>query len=135
MSQSISKKRPWLAAVLAVLATGLGHIYLRRWRRALGWLLLVVGVTVVFVDQSAIDALLAGQAVDRTAFVPAFVVGSLSVVDAYLLARAHNVVARLATTSSQLTRCPDCGKELDTDLDFCQWCSAELPAAPAHREE
>jgi len=38
MQRSTSQKRPWLAALLGALVTGFGHLYLRRWRRAVGWL-------------------------------------------------------------------------------------------------
>ncbi|MFC6989049.1 zinc ribbon domain-containing protein [Haloplanus sp. GCM10025708] len=128
MSRSVSQKRPWLAAVLGTLATGLGHLYLRRWRRGLGWLTVLFGVSYFFVDPSALDALASGTVVDPLAIAPIVVVGSLSVADAYLLARAQNAVARTTVaTDGRLTHCPGCGNELDSDLDFCHWCTAELP--------
>lgn len=127
MNQSLSRKRPWLAALLAAVVTGLGHLYLRRWRRALGWLAVTVGATVLFADPAALDALASGEAVDPLAAAPSLIVGSLSVVDAYLVARAQNVLARRTTTENgRLTHCPNCGKELDPDLEFCQWCTAEI---------
>ncbi|AQL42136.1 hypothetical protein BV210_05155 [Halorientalis sp. IM1011] len=130
MSDSLSRKRPWLAALLAVLATGLGHLYLRRWRRALGWIVALVGASVLFVDPGTVDALLAGNPVDPLAIAPIAVVGGFSVVDAYLLASAQNALAqrRVAVEDGQLTHCPSCGKELDDDLEFCHWCSTDLGA-------
>lgn len=127
MDQVISRKRPWLAALLAAVATGLGHLYLRRWRRALAWLAVLFGVTALFVDPAALDALASRNAVDPLAIAPVLVVGCLSVVDAYLLAHAHNAVARPTTTSDgQPTHCPNCDRELDSDLEFCHWCTREV---------
>lgn len=136
MSESISRKRPWLAALLGALATGFGHLYLRRWRRGLAWVGILFGVMVFFVDPAAVEALANWSAVDPLAIAPILLVGSLSVVDAYLLAHAHNTVARLTSASERhLTHCPNCGKELDTDLEFCHWCTTKIgdrnPALPA----
>ncbi|WP_436907750.1 DUF7575 domain-containing protein [Halosimplex marinum] len=127
MDRSVSRKRPWLAAVLAALATGLGHIYLRRLRRAAGWLVALLGATFLFVDGAALTALVAGDPVDPLAVAPVVSVGALSVVDAYLVARAHNAVARItAAPDGRVTHCPNCGRELDPGIDFCHWCTADL---------
>lgn len=127
MSQSVSRKRPWFAALLGAVATGFGHLYLRRWGRGLAWVGVLFGVTVLFVDPAAVEALANWNAVDPLAIAPILIVGSLSVFDAYLLAHAHNAVARLTVTpDGQLTHCPNCGKELDSDLEFCHWCTTEI---------
>lgn len=127
MRQSTSRKRPWLAALLSVLATGLGHLYLRRWRRAAGWLLLVYGVSVLFVDPAAVDALVNGSSVDVDALAPVLLVGGASVVDAYFVARAQNALARTSTATAEGEHaCPSCGNELDPALEFCHWCSTRL---------
>lgn len=130
MSWSLSRKRPWLAALLGALVTGLGHLYLRRWWRALGWLAVLLGVSTLVVDPSTVNAVASGNAVDPFAVAPILIVGTLNVIDAYLLALAHNAVVRLsAHPEAEPTHCPNCGKEVDTELDFCQWCSTELPDA------
>lgn len=127
MDRSRSRKRPWLAALLAAVVTGLGHLYLRRWRRGLGWLAALFGATVLFVDPAALSSIADLTAVDPLAAAPIVVVGGLSVADAYLLAHAQNALARLqAAPDGQLTHCPNCGKELDPDLEFCHWCTAEI---------
>jgi len=130
VNRTQSRKRPWLAALLAVLATGLGHLYLRRWRRALGWLTALLGVSYLFVDPAAMEAVSTVGEVDLVALAPVLVVGSLSALDAYLLAHAQNALATVtATPEGDLEHCPNCRKEVDPDLEFCHWCTAELPDA------
>jgi len=129
MAHSTSEKRPWLAALLAILVTGLGHLYLRRWRRAIGWLVAVFVVSWWLVEPAALEALASGESVDLIEVGPVLLVGLLSVVDAYFVAHAQNKFARSPEPESgeeAVTRCPNCGKEVDPDLDFCQWCSTSL---------
>ena len=130
--------RPWLAGALALAITGAGHAYLRRWARALGWLLLAFGVTVTFVPDSAVLAF-AEEGVVSTALAPTFVVVLASVVDAYALARRLCDPAGAPATADDPAAvagdrrrvkegddCPECGREIDPELDFCPWCSARL---------
>ncbi|WEL16840.1 MULTISPECIES: zinc ribbon domain-containing protein [unclassified Halorhabdus] len=127
MRQPSERKRPWLAALLSSLVTGLGHLYLGRWRRALGWLVVVTGVGLFLVDPTAIASLAAGSVPDPVALGPLFVVSLLSVLDAYILARAQNVMQRVSNTvEGARTHCPNCGNELDPELSFCHWCSTEI---------
>ncbi|ADB63152.1 hypothetical protein Htur_4338 (plasmid) [Haloterrigena turkmenica DSM 5511] len=136
MVRPVSQKRPWLAALLAAILTGFGHLYLRRWRRALGWFAASVAVSALFVDPAAVESLLAGTATLETmlAVSPMYVVIGLSAVDAYLLARAQNAQRRPPTTTDAAAinaetaddgtiACPHCGNELDPDLEFCHWCT------------
>jgi hypothetical protein len=114
-----------------MLVTGLGHLYLRRWRRALGWLVALFGVVVLTVEPATLEAVGAGTDVDAMALAPALIVGSLSVADAYVLARAHNAAHRSPVAGDdRLSDCPNCGRERDPDLEFCQWCTTEFDAAP-----
>lgn len=167
MERTVSRKRPWLAALLGALATGFGHLYLRRWRRAVGWFATLFAVTYVFVDPAAIEALAAGEPVDPLSVAPTLLVGGASVVDAYVVARAQNALARTtAATGAEtgdaaeagdaakavtrdateartgngagettdaaggtLDSCPNCGKDVDPELDFCHWCTADLPGS------
>jgi hypothetical protein len=153
--KSQREKRPWLAALLGTLATGLGHFYLRRWRRGLGWFVAAVAASVFFVPPEATQALLSGEA-DLAPLAPVLAVGVASVVDAYVLARnqqrrARSTNFRPAGESSEGVggpivgdddtpsaaaavpgapttdeTCPHCGKELDPELDFCPWCTTRL---------
>ncbi|ELZ05520.1 zinc ribbon domain-containing protein [Natrialba asiatica] len=124
MDQSTSRKRPWLAAGLGLLVTGLGQLYLRRWKRALGWAVFAVLVGAFLVPESTLANPASADLVDGA---PLLVVGVLSVVDAYLIARRHNV--RLAV--AQESRCPSCYRELDADVAFCPWCGSEVQSTAA----
>lgn len=127
MGRTTSRKRPWLAALLAALVTGFGHLYLRRWRRAFGWFTALVVAAVLFVDPAAFKALANGSPVGLLAQLPLLVVGTLSVLDAYFLAHVQNHVVRTVTPQEEeRTHCPNCGKELDTEIEFCHWCTTPL---------
>jgi hypothetical protein len=151
-----SGKRPWLAALLGTLATGLGHFYLRRWKRGLGWVAVAIAVSALLVPPEAARALVSGGG-DVATLAPLLAVGVASVADAYVLARMQQREPRDRTgdgastdplseseaesrsrdgngdgaavgrtSGSADTECPECGKELDPDLDFCPWCTARL---------
>ncbi|GAB3672735.1 DUF7575 domain-containing protein [Halopiger thermotolerans] len=139
MPRSVSRKRPWLAALLAVLVTGLGHLYLRRLRRAVGWLALSVAVTALFVDPAALDEIATGT-MNRDALLgvaPSLFVIGLSAIDAYLLARDTAARSRSPVEGGddaddadpdpdESISCPHCGKDLDPDLEFCHWCTKPI---------
>jgi hypothetical protein len=136
--------RPWLVVVLGLLATGLGHLYLRRFGRAVGWFLAAVAASVLFVPPDAAEAVVSGGSPPLTALAPPLIVSALSVVDAYLLATR----ARTSSTGGSPVRessgegavppgaettadaptvaCPECGRATDPDLAFCQWCAADI---------
>jgi hypothetical protein len=124
MSDSRTNRRPWLAAVLGLAVTGFGHLYLRRWGRALGWVG-VVAVTTLFVPRAAVDAVVAGGAVDVVALAPVLFTTTLSALDAYVVASRDRAAAEDATAD----RCPNCRGELRADLAFCPWCARDLDAA------
>jgi len=85
-----SRRRPWLAAALALLVSGLGHAYLRRWARAFGWYVLVTAPLVFVVPDAAVDRVVAGDPPPIGDIAPALVVVAASVVDAYVLAVRDN---------------------------------------------
>ncbi|UHQ98669.1 zinc ribbon domain-containing protein (plasmid) [Natrinema zhouii] len=138
MGQSLPQKRPWLAALLAALVTGFGHLYLRRVGRAIGWLVTSLGVSVLFVDPSAYDAFLAGTWTVGTllAVAPMFLVVGLSVVDAYRLAQRQNAAARPSDDpDDDAVACPHCGNDLDPELEFCHWCTNSVEDVDRERPE
>lgn len=154
-----SGKRPWLAALLGTLATGLGHVYLRRWKRGLGWFVVAVVASGLLVPPEAARALLSGSGGDVATLAPLLAIGVASVADAYVLARMRRNdtddregVEAAATSASGSepesedgvvegdvavgrvsgspdAECPECGKELDPDLGFCPWCTVQLDGA------
>ncbi|WP_049903676.1 zinc ribbon domain-containing protein [Halococcus agarilyticus] len=127
MGRSLSKKRPWLAVLLTVLATGAGHVYLRRWRRAFGWLAVAFVTSYLLVPASALEAFVAGGAVAWLDLLPLLVVSVLSALDAYQLAVVDNSLHRVHTHDGDgPTVCPSCGRPADDELDFCQWCATPL---------
>lgn len=119
-----SRKRPWLAAILSTLAAGLGHVYLRRWRRALGWLLLVFAATYI-VGPETVTAYQAG---DASVWDVAPILGTTAgaAFDAYVVARLENLELTTERDKTDWETCPNCRKDVDPSLDFCQWCAADL---------
>lgn len=130
--EQIRWKRPWLAALLGVLGTGFGHLYLRRWWRAIGWFFASFLTSWLFVSEQTIQAITAivmnpGSAswstVPMMDLLPVYAILAASAVDAYVIARMNN---RLVIEQRQgIQRCGTCGRQLDPDVSFCQWCGTE----------
>ena len=130
LSGGTSRKRPWLAALLAVGYPGLGHLYLREWARALLWFGLTILTASLLVPQTVVPTTMsvssmrqAAQAMPIEATLGLLVVGILNVADAYWFAVRNNAEVEQTVEGA---RCPNCGKEVDDDIDFCQWCTTEL---------
>lgn len=150
---STGPKRPWLAALLALALTGLGHAYLRRWLRGLGWLAVTYAAVLLFVPPETVETFGTGGTVaDPAEILPPLAVILASAVDAYFLARRTRTGAAAGAAPAaasaggdaaseptgrgeaegavagegETAACPECGKELDAELDFCPWCTAEL---------
>ena len=146
-----TRRRPWLAALLALVVSGLGHAYLRWWARALGWYVAVTAAVVAFVPESAISGALAGDPPPVRDVAPAAAVVGASVIDAYVVALRNNRAYERERAAARATdapespasdapadsgeaspepdatlRCPECGKETDPTVDFCQWCAEPL---------
>lgn len=146
-----TRRRPWLAALLALVVSGLGHAYLRRWGRALGWYVAVAAAVFVFVPETAISGVFAGDPPPLRDVAPAAAIIGASVIDAYVVALRTNhehereretaltpdsaeaapdsavgdptAPSAETTTRDETVRCPECGKETDPTFDFCQWCA------------
>ncbi|WP_435076241.1 DUF7575 domain-containing protein [Halococcus sp. AFM35] len=130
MAQTRSRKRPWLAALLSAIAPAFGHLYLRRWLRALGW----VGLTMLsstFVPDATLDALVSGHSFAWLDAAPLLAVSLLSVLDAYRLAVVNNYLLRVRSAGAGMAVCPDCGRPVEEGLSFCQWCGTTLDSASA----
>ncbi|MFC6756119.1 MULTISPECIES: DUF6677 family protein [Haloarcula] len=128
------RKRPWLAALLAFIYPGLGHVYLREWLRALLWFGLVFSSTTLLINDSlmaplsdgvSLEALLTvSQNIPMEASVVLFVITAFSMADAFYMATRGNAEAETEVVAG--ADCPHCGKELEDDLDFCHWCTTKL---------
>jgi len=136
MSLIPERYRPYLAGLVGTLATGFGHLYLRRWLRGLGWIALAFAVTVAFVPEQTVEAMAAGESLsNQNSLYPTMVVQLAGAFDAFVLAYRENtgidasgdidldvpVVADDGTIT-----CPNCGKEVDADMEFCHWCTTEF---------
>ena len=84
------RRRPWLAVLLAIVISGLGHAYLRRWARAFGWYAAITAVLILFVPEPAVDQLLARESPPLADIAPGLAVVAASVIDAYVLAVRNN---------------------------------------------
>jgi hypothetical protein len=124
------EKRPWLAALLALVTPGLGHLYLREWVRAFLWFGLLISTALLFIPDSVFQAemtiqglLRASRQVPPQANLALLGVTALSMADAYWMATKDN--RRRAMQRGET--CPHCGKEIeDPELDFCHWCTEPL---------
>lgn len=132
--EDVQEKRPWLAALLAVIVPGLGHIYIRMWLRAALWFALYF-VTIEFMvpsealpDSASFSAFAdAGAAVPPAVALLVLMVSITNIIDAYLLTKQQNNVIRRHSGDAPAS-CPHCGKDLDEDLEFCHWCTTPLDA-------
>lgn len=124
-------RRALIAGVFAVIYPGLGHVYLREWLRALSWFALALLTAALVVPADIITAYETGglsRLVEASRSLPLaslaalLLVRLLNVVDAVRLALAP----RRTAASPDATTCPQCGGEVDPQLDFCHWCTAEL---------
>lgn len=137
MARVSLRNNPLLAALLGTVVTGLGHVYLRRWLRAVGWLVVAISASVLFVPESTMSAINSGTLSDPLSLLPVVLITAASALDAYLIARfggrAHGSTdtASGSTNADEFPACPACGKPVDPDLGFCHWCTTELEAADA----
>jgi len=132
--------RPWLAGLLALIYPGLGHVYVRAWGRALLWFALSIATTLFVVPEGVAetanpiaDPMAASEAIvaqtPTLGVVSILLVVAFSTVDAYLTARriGDSATSEESTAESSAPQtCPECGREVDPELSFCHWCSAEL---------
>lgn len=130
---SDTRKRPWLAAILAFAQPGLGHAYLRSWLRAVLWFGLWVATVVLVVE------LPAASTGDPVAFLstvfgaisdaPFRATLALASVTVFSMLDAYWLAAREPAGDDGVgaePECPQCSREVDPSLDFCHWCTAEL---------
>jgi hypothetical protein len=147
---SDSRRRAFVAALVAVLGAtigiaGVGHAYLKEWRRAVAWFTFVLGAELVllsvFADPASVvesgssvpmtvsTLMSTASALPSTVTGPLLVLLVLSTVDAYRIGLMDVGVGPDAGPS-----CPYCGQEVDPELDFCQWCTGKFERPPVEGE-
>ncbi len=129
--------RALIAASLSLLFPGIGHAVIRDWVRAMFFSgLFVMAIALAF----STDQLSAMTSIDgiwtaltqETSQLDRFMFGFL-----VLFAATDALFRGLGTIGSNDVEgptCPHCNRELDTDLEFCHWCTARLEP-PAESEE
>ena len=136
MQWSWIQRRSIVASILAFIYPGLGHVYLRAWLRALAWFGLALVTAAMVIPESALTAfqtgglsglLEASQNFPLEVTLSLFVVRVLNVIDAYLTGLQRTTEPEPEPESAG--SCPECGRELDEDLDFCPWCTTRLDEA------
>ena len=118
--------------MLAFIQPGLGHLYLRAWIRALLWFALWFGTLAVAVPSAGPGGVfaVAERTLGTLAALPtgaALALGSVtlfSTLDAYWLASRTDERAPRSGTAA--ATCPNCGREVDADLEFCHWCTEPI---------
>ena len=147
---SNTRRRALVAALVGVLGAtigiaGVGHAYLREWRRAVAWFTFVLGAELVllsvFADPAAVvgsgssmpmtlsNLMSTASTLPSTVTGPLLVLLVLSTVDAYRLGLMGGEAGEDAGPS-----CPYCGQAVDPELDFCQWCTGRFETAPEETE-
>ncbi|WP_415380889.1 DUF6677 family protein [Halosimplex sp. TS25] len=125
--------RPWLAVLLAFLYPGLGHVYLREWLRALVWFFLNVTSFALLMDEGAMPETIgleslfrAAENIPPEAALALVSITVFSMIDAYWMAKRQNRDAAV----QEGTTCPNCGRDVDPDIDFCHWCTERIAPEP-----
>lgn len=81
------KKNPWIAGILSFLIPGLGHVYLRKWKRAAAWFFGTMGLGIIlFIILTLLNAI--DTFADRT--ISRILTGGIAfgcAYDAYVLAK------------------------------------------------
>ena len=120
---------------------GVGHAYLRRWKRSLLWLTVTLGAGIVLLgyyvpDPTTLDPF-DFDAIPMEVRLTILVITAVSVFDATLLAYLDGRSASGIGSSDEeptddgMHACPHCGKPTDADLDFCTWCTEPIGAEMA----
>ncbi|WP_049920071.1 zinc ribbon domain-containing protein [Halobiforma nitratireducens] len=125
----------WLRALaaggLSILFPGAGHAVLRDWARALVFAGLYLSAIVIFLPT---DQLLAAESITEgmeAATQETDTIGQFALSFIVLFAAIDATFRALGfppdtTDATEGPTCPQCGKELDEDLEFCHWCTTRL---------
>ncbi|ELY71418.1 zinc ribbon domain-containing protein [Natrinema versiforme] len=129
--------RALLAAGLSVIMPGAGHVLIRDWLRAAAFAGLFVSASALFlpidqltaagpvtsVDDITVYADIMAAETDAIAQFLLSFIALFAAIDSTFRALGHSSVGADATEGPT---CPECGKEIDADLEFCHWCTTRL---------
>ncbi len=122
----MGRLRSAVAVGLALLFPGLGHLYLRQWVRAILWSALWILAALLLLPDPATGGTSAERmlsTVESMSLQAQFVLLSLilfNVIDAFVIS------VQQARYDPDAVHCPQCGGEVDEDIDFCHWCTTRL---------
>lgn len=134
-----ARRRALFAGVIGLVGAflgiaGAGHAYLRQWRRALAWFSFVLGVAILLVSMFVDPQTTSPSEMPLIVTGPVLILLVLSALDAYRIARKQGsttgdetAAAGEAGAEAETMTCPNCGREVDPELDFCHWCTERLP--------
>lgn len=124
--------RAAIAIGLSVLYPGLGHVYLREWLRAIAWFAIAILAAMLVMPVELVEAteteglsvlLRTSEFLTFEAITALLAIRMLNAIDAAILA------LKPTTPEQPTNNCPNCGGELDDDIDFCPWCTKHLDPA------
>ena len=125
--------RALAAAGLSVFFPGAGHALIRDWARALLFAGLFVLTAVFFFPLESLSAadsvseattIFEAETSRINQFMLSFIV-FFAAVDSALRALGYPPGAD-SNGGSDGPSCPECGRELDEDIEFCHWCTTRL---------
>lgn len=124
--------RAAIAIGLSVLYPGLGHVYLREWIRAIAWFAIAILAAMLVMPVELVEAteteglsvlLRTSEFLTFEAITALLAIRMLNAIDAAILA------LKPTEPEPPTNNCPNCGGELDDDIDFCPWCTLQLDSA------
>mgnify|MGYP000406884726 CR=1 FL=1 len=137
--------RAILAAGLSVIMPGAGHVLSRDWLRAVAFagLFLSASAFLLPLDQLATTGATSYDAAITQAtamaedtdpmaqFLLSFI-ALFATLDAAFRGLRYSADR---TTGADGATCPECGKDVDPDLEFCHWCTTRLESDAAESEK
>ncbi|WP_425607389.1 DUF7575 domain-containing protein [Halomontanus rarus] len=124
--------RALFAAALSLVLPGAGHALIRDWVRALLFAGLFLSATALIMPINDIAA--AGSMAERMTIVTDEPRTSQFVLSFMLLFTAVDAGFRAlgfppGSNGADGPTCPNCGRELDPEIEFCHWCTTRLEYA------
>ena len=128
--------RAILAAGLSVILPGAGHVLSRDWLRAVAFAGLFLAASAVLLpieqlaaaepasyDEAITQATALADGVDPMAQFFLSFIALFATIDAAFRALGY---PSGGDETADGTTCPECGKDVDPDLEFCHWCTTRL---------